>query len=464
MKVKLTLRIVISMILVFYITMTVFGILNFIMFKSNASFGEKTYSVSFSAAEFMKPYINELQEAGEFKLEDEESNKLVENNVWIQVLDKNNNEVFKANKPENVPSSYTTSGLIDFIQNPWESSAPSTISTSSILKGNESYTLVTGFPIDKVIRYKFTFTDESIKYHGAIIIFALILMTIVAYIFSKNLVKPMVSVVKDIEDLKNGIYKPKEEKQGVFKEVSRNINDLSLILKKNEMQRNEVDKAKEEWIANISHDLKTPLSSIKGYAELLAGEDYEINLEEAKRYSNTILNNSNHIQELVDDLSLIYKLKNKVLPTSFKDENLVAILQECIIDILNNSKYSERDINFNYTDKKIILNCDKKYLKRAINNLIINALEHNLKDTVVDISISRKENGVNIIIEDNGQGISEEDLNNIFDRYYRGVNKSSASKGSGLGMAIAKEVINWHKGKINIESEVGKGSKVGIVL
>src|SRR5690606_5633171 len=142
-------------------------------------------------------------------------------------------------------------------------------------------------------------------------------------------------------------------------------------------------KAKEEWIANISHDLKTPLSSIKGYAELLKGDQYEINIEEAKRYGTAILDNSNYIQELVNDLSLVYKLKNKVLPIKFKEENLINLLQESIIDLLNNSKYSNREINFNYYDDNIILDCDKKYLKRAINNFIINSLEHNSKDTIV---------------------------------------------------------------------------------
>ena len=289
-------------------------------------------------------------------------------------------------------------------------------------------------------------------------------MTIVAYIFSRSLVKPMVSVVEDIDDLKNGIYENKKNKQGIFKEVSKNINNLSIILKENEIERKEADKAKEEWIANISHDLKTPLSSIKGYAQLLNGDQYEINIDEAKRYGNAILDNSNYIQDLVNDLSLVYKLKNKVIPINFKEENLINLVQESIIDLLNNIKYSDREINFNYHDENIRLNCDKKYLKRAINNLIINSLEHNSKDTIVDVFVLKKENNINIIVEDNGQGIRKEDLKNIFNRYYKGVNTSSASNGSGLGMAIAKEVIESHNGSINIESEVGVGTKIIIAI
>ena len=464
MKMKLTVKILISMILVFQITFFIYGILNLVIYKTDISFGEKVYSVSFSTSDFIEPYIEDLEKENDFNLNYENINKLKENNVWIQVLDIKNNEVFKENKPDNIPSSYNTAELIDFIQSPWESAAPTTISTREILKGSEKYTLLTGFPINKVFKLGFTFTEESFNYHLGMMIFGFVLVGIVAYIFSRNLVKPMVSVVQDIEDLKDGIYKAKKNKKGVFEEVSKNINNLSIILKENEMHRKEVDAAKEEWIANISHDLKTPLSSIKGYAELLQGEEYDINLEDAKRYSNIILNNTHNIQELVNDLSLIYKLKNKVLPISFKRENLVEILQECIINLLNSSNYSEREINLNYNEEKIILNCDKRYLKRSINNLIVNALEHNSNDTIIDVSIVRTETYIEILIEDNGQGIEDEDLKSIFNRYYRGVNSSSASKGSGLGMAIAKEIITWHNGDIKVESEIGIGTKIEILL
>ena len=147
-----------------------------------------------------------------------------------------------------------------------------------------------------------------------------------------------------------------------------------------------------------------------------------------------------------------------------KNENIITLLQENIIDLLNNSKYADREINFNYENEKVIASCDKKYLKRAINNIIINSLEHNSKETIVNITVIEKNSNIEIIIEDNGEGIKEEELIYIFDRYYKGVNSNSSYKGSGLGMAIAKEIIIYHSGNINIESEVGVGTKITIVL
>lgn len=464
MKIKLTLRYVLSMIMVFYITMIVYTILNIVIYKGNFSFGEEVFNLSFSTRDFALEYVKDLEEDNDLRLSDENIDKLIDNNIWIQVLNKENKEVYQANKPYNIPISYSTSDLVDFITDPWGSSAPTTITTNKVVNEGEEYMLLVGFPIDKVYRYKMTFTDESMLYHLSIIVFALILMIIVAYILSKYLVKPMVSVVNDINDLKNGLYKNKPIKNGVFEEVSKNINELSNVLKENEIKRTEVDKVKEEWIANITHDLKTPLSSIKGYAELIQGNDYVVDIEEAKKYGSRILDNSNYIQELVNDLSLVYKLKNKVIPINLKNENIIILLQENIIDLLNNSKYTDREINFNYENEKVISLCDKKYFKRAINNIIINSLEHNSKGTVVNVSLLEEEGRIKIIIEDNGQGIKEEDLIYIFDRYYKGVNSNSSYKGSGLGMAIAKEIIIYHNGSINIESEVGVGTKITIVL
>ena len=464
MKVKLTLRYVLSMIIVFYITMIVYTILNLVIYKGNISFGEKVFNLSFSAGDFALEYVKDLEENNELRLSDENIDKLIDNNIWIQVLNKENKEVYQANKPDNIPISYSTSDLVDFITDPWGSSAPTTITTNKVVNEGEEYMLLVGFPIEKVYRYRMTFTDESMLYHLSIIVFALILMTIVAYIFSRHLVKPMVSVVDDIDDLKNGVYKNKPIKNGVFEEVSKNINELSNVLKENEIKRKEIDKVREEWIANITHDLKTPLSSIKGYAELIQSNDYDLDIEDAKKYGSRILDNSNYIQELVNDLSLVYKLKNKVIPINLKDENVITLLQENIIDLLNNSKYADREINFNYENEKVIASCDKKYLKRAINNIIINSLEHNSKETIVNITLIEKNSNIEIIIEDNGEGIKEEELIYIFDRYYKGVNSNSSYKGSGLGMAIAKEIIIYHNGSINIESKVGVGTKITIVL
>ena len=153
MKVKLTIKLLVSMILVYYITMTVYVVLNLVIYNSNITFGEKVFSVSFRASEFIEPFVEDLEKDNNFSLDENNINKLIDNNVWIQVLNKENNEVYQVNKPENVPNNYITADLIDFIQNPWGSDAPTTIYTNNIVKENESYTLLVGFPINKIFKF-----------------------------------------------------------------------------------------------------------------------------------------------------------------------------------------------------------------------------------------------------------------------------------------------------------------------
>ena len=142
-----------------------------------------------------------------------------------------------------------------------------------------------------------------------------------------------------------------------------------------------------------------------------------------------------------------------------KRENIVDIIRESVIDILNNPVYEDRNINIDYDSETIYMNCDKIYIKRALNNFIFNALVHNPKDTKIDINVSEK-SGILIEIEDNGNGIKEKELECLFDRYYRATNTGESHKGSGLGMAISKEIVEFHNGNIEVFSEVSKGTRI----
>jgi len=136
-------------------------------------------------------------------------------------------------------------------------------------------------------------------------------------------------------------------------------------------------------------------------------------------------------------------------------------LKESIIDILNNPDYSDRNISFMGEDRKISYSFDEQLLKRAINNLIMNALIHNPEDTVIRIGIQTTDQ-TRITIEDNGRGMDAEEVNKLFQRYYRGTNTDEKAKGTGLGMAIAKQIIELHGGDIFVESALAVGTNITI--
>lgn len=217
-----------------------------------------------------------------------------------------------------------------------------------------------------------------------------------------------------------------------------------------------------DWIANISHDIKTPLSSIKGYAEFLE-QDYDFSSEDIKSFAGIINNKSDYIKELVEELNLSMKLKNNESILKKEKVNIVSLVKNSVIDILNDSKYSKVDIKFECSEDKIFIDIDKVLMQRVLNNLIYNALVHNDKNISIVVSVYKKDK-IYISISDNGKGISEKDLENVFDRYYRGTNTGEAHKGSGLGMSIAKEIVNAHNGDITINSILGKGTDINITL
>lgn len=452
--------------IIFHIGYIVFIAMNLIIISNDISLGEKLFNVTFNIREFIDDTIDDIGfTSGSYNIKDETKEVLIDNGIWIQILDPYNKEVFNINKPDEIQNEYRTAQLINNKFDPWRSDKPSTLMVEEIDISGEINTVVIGFPIDKVFTYKFLFTDEGFRFQFIYLGIAAISLTlIVGFLFSRSLASPISNIINDIELLKEGKPINNKNKNSLYRSVNENILKLSTILDNNKLEREKVDKSKEEWIENIAHDLKTPLSSINGYAALLSAEDYEISIDDANRYGDIIREKSKYMKDIIDDLSLIYKLKNKVLPFKFKEKNLINIVRDVIIDILNDPIFSDRKINIDYNNENTKILCDEKYIKRSLNNFIINALVHNPIDTVVDINIKENYDEINIIIKDNGQGVREEELNNIFNRYYRGSNTQENTSGSGLGMAISKEIINGHGGEIVIESVVGIGSIINIKI
>ena len=200
----------------------------------------------------------------------------------------------------------------------------------------------------------------------------------------------------------------------------------------NEEERRKMEKIREEWVTNITHDIKTPLSSIKGYAELIG--EYELDETEKNRYVDIILNKSDYIHGLIEDLNITYQLKSTLFPLQKKEEDLVEIVRESIIEILNHPLYEDSQLDFSTELDRYSFPCDKALIQRAFMNLIYNAIVHNPKDTDIKIEIKKKQKRISIIIEDHGVGIAEEEIENLFTRYYRGTNTGETHKGSGLGL------------------------------
>lgn len=284
-----------------------------------------------------------------------------------------------------------------------------------------------------------------------------------AYIVARYMSKPVVMIIEHINKLKQGQYKQVQEEKGIYAEVYTNLNQLSHQLEDISVQRKRLDTMRAEWIINISHDLKTPLSSIKGYSEVIGNRDYKITPQEMYQYAEVIQSKSNYIEKMIDDLKLTYQLKNALLPIHKTTVDIVNLTREIIIEFMNMPHYENRLIEFDCPQEEIIIEVDQGLIQRATVNLLNNALIHTDSKTLIQVCI-KQTSGYNIVtIEDNGEGINKSDLPHIFDRYFRGTNTDPKS-GSGLGMAIVKEIIVAHGGEIAVESIEGNGTKITFQL
>ncbi len=219
----------------------------------------------------------------------------------------------------------------------------------------------------------------------------------------------------------------------------------------------ESEKLKQEFFSNVSHELKTPITSIQGYAELLYN-DFATSKEQEKEFLKIIQKESSNITNLINNILTISKLENKEIEINKSDINIKTIVDE----IINSTKPMciEQNINIINKCENITMLADYKKIHQLFNNLIVNAIKYNKNNGYVEINCFEDEKNINIIIKDSGIGIPLVDRNRIFERFYRvEKGRSKALGGTGLGLSIVKHIIKYYNGKIKVKSTEGFGSE-----
>lgn len=237
-----------------------------------------------------------------------------------------------------------------------------------------------------------------------------------------------------------------------------------LILFKNATPEIEFSKLRSKFVANISHEMRTPLTSIKGYLETLAEDDLK-NSKMVKKYLNKSLDEVNHLNNLIEDVLNLSHIEYKRNMMFVREYNLVEIIKDCIsaLDLL--AKKNEIEINFSYNANPINFKTDIELFEKLVKNIIENTIFHAGKK--INLKINLNEDKENILLEfsDNGIGIDEQDLPYIFQRFYRGKNMfSSKNIGSGLGLAIVKHIVELHNGKISVISTPNIETRFSIIF
>ena len=406
---------------------------------------------------------------GEIHVREIGLNRLEEYGLWVQVIDENGEEIFSYRKPENYPTSYSVPELITISTQPYEGG--NTIFVSSFEDSGKTWNYIVGFPY-AIGKHMIYYNGESVnrlfpnRFFPVFcivmfFIFAITVFSGVVYCFW--ITRHLSKITRAIGTISLRTYQPLREK-GVFSNIYSALNKMDMEIQHSDKVQEDTDRVRREWIANITHDLKTPLSPVKGYAELLADAS-ALDKQTVQEYGAIILKNVNHAEKLMNDLKLTYQLDSGSIPYNPQKVRLTRYLKELVIDIVNDPVFADRDIGFESDLQDLTVYIDSELLRRAIQNLIVNALVHNPPETKVITAIElAPENGVHIFIRDNGKGINETEQAELFNRYYRGTNTKERPEGSGLGLAIAKQIIVLHSGEITVRSKLGEGTEFTIFL
>lgn len=283
----------------------------------------------------------------------------------------------------------------------------------------------------------------------------------------RSVAAPLVKLRKATQNIKEGNldFVLDVEETDEFSELCRDFEEMRRRLKESAEEKIAMDKENKELISNISHDLKTPITAVKGYVEGIM-DGVADTPEKMDRYIKTVYNKANDMNVLINELSLYSKIDSNIIPYNFEKININSYFKDCVDEI--GADLEQRGMMFsyrNYCAANVMVTADPEQLKRVINNIINNACKYNNKAKgKVGITLTEYDRKVQVAIKDNGIGISKEDLPHIFRRTYRADMSRNSAGGSGLGLSICKKIIEEHGGEIWAESKLRAGTTIFFTL
>ena len=285
---------------------------------------------------------------------------------------------------------------------------------------------------------------------------------------NKGVIHPINELNVAMRKIKEGNfdYVLQTDEKGEIGDLYCNYEDMRLRLKES-LEENEIsEKQNRELISNISHDLKTPITAIKGYVEGIM-DGVADTPEKMDKYIRTVYNKANDMERLINELTYYSRIDNNRIPYNFHRINVAEYFGDCVEEV--GMDLEQRNIQLNYFDhasSDTIVIADPEQMKKVINNIISNSIKYMDKPNgVINIRILDEADSIHVEIEDNGKGIAQKDLGKIFERFYRtDASRNSAQGGSGIGLSIVKKIIEDHGGYIWATSKEGEGTCIHFIL
>lgn len=423
---------------------------------------------------------------------------------WLQILDEQGNSIlfYRAKKEDTqsgaesqisirkeetpvIKKAYSTDDLLNIVRDPRSLNGSCFISTVSV--SEKKWILLCHYPIpiaSTIIYYNSGNLPRLSPLFWLIpgLMMPFLIGLILWQYFSINRMISRIKAVRDHRISRLPLHFP-------WRSVDLALENLERELESSDRLRQENENLRRDWIAGVSHDLKTPLSPVKGYAELLK-TSRGLDVKDQHRYGQIILENAGRLEQRIENLQLAYQIDGGYFPFHSEKLDMEYLVRSVLIDILNDPafaqsevEYEKQDENDPETDQRKIPDSesqeaqtldnswmvygDKALLYRAIENLTVNALRHNPAGTNIRIRLTKESGWISLSFCDNGPGISREDCTHIFEPYYQAKKLNPADKkisgsrkrGQGLGLSLALQIVQLHHGSLKVESEQGKGSE-----
>ena len=284
----------------------------------------------------------------------------------------------------------------------------------------------------------------------------------------RSIAVPLVKLRKATQNIKEGNLDFVLEVEGndEFSQLCQDFEEMRKRLKESTEEKILMDKENKELISNISHDLKTPITAVKGYVEGIM-DGVADTPEKMDRYVRTIYNKTNEMDHLINELTFYSKIDTNRIPYTFSKLNVEDYFSDCAEELgLEMETRGIELVYANYVEKGVQVIADGEQIRRVIHNIVSNAIKYMEKPRgIIQLRVKDVGDFIQVEIEDNGKGIAAKDLPYIFDRFYRtDVSRNSSKGGSGIGLSIVKKIMEDHGGKVWATSRLGIGTIMYFVL
>ena len=325
------------------------------------------------------------------------------------------------------------------------------------------YIILASVEYDFVSQY--LFDDFLLTLGGRNIIFTLVAALLIGLLVIWVVTRYLRQIIETVRRFSKGDYRARipVRSQGELSQLSNTFNEMADTIVEDMEKRDAVENLRKELIANVSHDLRTPLAVVRGYIETLSIKGKALGEQEREKYIQTTLDGIDKLEKLVNDLFELSKLEADQVQLQKEPFSLSELVQDVVYKYQLLAQEKGINLKLNLSQDHSIVIADIALIERVLQNLIDNALKFTPEGGDIEVEISKLDEEVKVSVLDTGPGIPEEEIPHIFDRYHQA--KTNAAKtGSGLGLAIVKKILELHDTAISLTSKLNQGCQFSFSL